>query len=247
MKFFILHASFFMAATLLAAANDTLLTFSTPGPDMYRDGTKVLDNECYALVWTQNGSTFGGLAADCQPLLATDRVVAVAPVAKNGRCPTTIFEIDAAYAKTFANGTFALYLLDTRVTKTSLAKLVNGLPVALNSYGVIAGKAEGAGTGTTLSSGIDNSMTAAAAVKLGEVGVYTEVGNPVITAIKVEGAKISLEVSGMSPVADYFVVPGATPTDFKPAVETKNENGTLVIDDAGDNKFFKVIGVRKFE
>ena len=62
-----------------------------------------------------------------------------------------------------------------------------------------------------------------------------------------EGAKISLEVSGMSPVADYFVVPGATPSEFKPAVETKNENGTLVIDDAGDNKFFKVIGVRKFE
>ena len=247
MKFFMLHAAFFVAANLFAAANDTLLTFSTPGPDTYRDGTQVLDNECYALVWTENGSTFGGLAADCKPVSATDRVVAIAPVAENGRCPTTVFEIDANYAKTFVNGTFALYLLDTRLTKTTLAKLVNGVPTVLNSYGAISVAGAATGTGTTLSAGIDNSMTASAAVKLGEVGVYTKVADPVITAIKVENAKIALEVSGMSPVAEYFVVPGVTLNAFKPAVKAKNENETLVIDDDGDSKFFKVIGVRKFE
>ena len=32
------------------AANDTILVFSTKGPDTYADGTSVLDGERYALV-----------------------------------------------------------------------------------------------------------------------------------------------------------------------------------------------------
>ena len=51
-----------MASLLLhAATDDTLLTFSTKGPDRYADGTPVLEGEVYAVVWTRNGSDFAGV------------------------------------------------------------------------------------------------------------------------------------------------------------------------------------------
>ena len=40
------------------AANDTILTFSTQGPDTYGDGSTVLDGERYALVWVKDGTAF---------------------------------------------------------------------------------------------------------------------------------------------------------------------------------------------
>ena len=137
-KFFILHASFFMAAALFAAENDTLIVFSTPGIDTYRDGTTVLDNECYALVWTSAGATFEGLTGDGKCVSSNDHLVAVAPIAEKGRCPETVFEIDAGLAKRFQGGTFALYLLDTRIRNAAgavaLAAFENGFPKVVNAY-----------------------------------------------------------------------------------------------------------------
>ena len=46
-----------------AGVDNVAITFSTPGPDAYRDGRTVLDGECYALVWTPTGASFGGSAA----------------------------------------------------------------------------------------------------------------------------------------------------------------------------------------
>ena len=73
-----------LALASLAAVNDTLISFSTPGPDTYLDGTTVQDGECYALVWSQDG-VFEGVKADGTAVDANDRVVLVAPVAKGGR------------------------------------------------------------------------------------------------------------------------------------------------------------------
>ena len=55
-----------LAGTLgaFASVDNVAITFSTPGSDTYRDGRTVLDGECYALVWTPAGATFGGIAAD---------------------------------------------------------------------------------------------------------------------------------------------------------------------------------------
>ena len=47
-----------------AGVDNVAITFSTPGPDTYKDGRQVLDGECYALVWTPTGAAFGGIAAD---------------------------------------------------------------------------------------------------------------------------------------------------------------------------------------
>ena len=99
---------------------------------------------------------------------------AVAPLAKGGKCPETVFEIDADYAETLKGGSFALYLLDTRVSK------------------------------------------------------------------------IELKVEGIVEDHDYFVVPGASPSDFKPALATKPNGDTFTFDAPADSTFFKVIGARKF-
>lgn len=221
-----------------AAQNDMLLSFATPGRDAYADGSTVLDGECYALVWTPDGATFGGLTAEAKPVSAADRLVLVAPRAKNGRCPMTVLEIDASAASAYAGGTFGLYLLDTRVRaadgSVTLAPFANGVPQAVNALGLAA------------VAGASDTLQASAPVALGSVGVYTEVTAPVITAIRIANATVELKVDGMSPVADYFVVPGGRPSEFAPALEVKPVDGTFTFPMPEGAAFFKVIGARKF-
>ena len=241
-------ATLAIAGAAFGAANDTVLSFSTPGIDKYADGSRVLPGESYALVWTANGATFGGLSADCKPVADTDKLVMVAPLAKRGRCPVTVVEIDAEDAKQYEGGTFALYLLDTRTKgangAVALAAYVNGLPQVVNSIG-----ASDAGKDFAAVEGVAGSVNAASSVQLGSVGVYTQVEAPTITAIEIKGAKIRLQVKGMSGVADYFVVPGVAPGKFAPAMDAKADAEGFTFDKPEDQdaRFYKVIGVRKFE
>ncbi len=237
-----------MCGAALAAANDTVVSFSTPGVDRYADGTRVMQGESYALVWTADGATFGGLSADCTPLAQTDKVVMVAPLAKRGRCPVTVVEINAEDAKSYEGGTFAVYLLDTRVKgadgKVTLAAYANGLPRVVNSFG-----ASGAEKDATSAAGVAGGIGASAAIRLGDVGVYTQIESPQITAIEIRGAKIRLQVKGMSPAAEYFVVPGSTPGSFAQAMDAEADEDGFTFDRPEDRSatFFKVIGVRKFD
>ncbi len=239
-----------VAAALVAAAtvagagvDDTVLVFSTPGVDRYADGTKVMDGECYALVWTKKGCEFGGLTADCRAVSSDDRLVLIAPAAKGGRCPATAFEISSADAASFSGGTFGLYLLDTRVKDASgavsLAKFDGARPQTVNSVGAANASARQA-------SGIGNALAASAPVALGSVGVYTEIESPRIVAIRVEGAEISLQVEGMSPAADYFVVPGSQPGEAASVLDARPDGDTFTFPKPPSARFFKVIGTRKF-
>ena len=244
MKKLLFVAMMLAAGICLAAANDTILTFSTQGPDTYGDGSTVLDGERYALVWVKDGAAFAGLTADCKPLADTTKVIAVAPLAKGGRCPETVFEIDADYAETLKGGSFALYLLDTRVENGKLASAsrrdADGtaeLPTSVNAVGQASG---------STSPSTSPSTSSASAVALATVGVYTEVDAPTIATMEVKGEKIELKVSGMVENHDYFVVPGSSPSDFMPALATRPEGDTFTFDAPKDAPFFKVIGARKF-
>ena len=243
-SFFILTSSL-----LFGAANDVVLTFSTSGPDTYADGTGVVDGESYALIWTKNGSTFGGISSDGSLLSADDRLVLVAGVAEAGRCPTTVFEIDAEDAANYNGGTFALYLLDTRIRdadgKVAVAganALATTAPKAVNAIGVAATTSSSAE-----SSPSPRTFTSATAVALAAVGVYAKIDPPTITALKIENGKVSISVEGTSDAAEYFVVPGERPDKFATALDAKNENGVFTFDQPKDASFFKVIGVRKFK
>ena len=232
------------AGLCFGAANDTLITFSTQGPDTYGDGTAVLDGERYALVWQRTGTSFAGLAADCTPLDPKNtRLVVVASLAKGGRCPATVFEIDAAYAATFAGGDFALYLLDTRTAgadgATALAASGRaGVPRAVNSAGAVAAVGDVGGAGGSAKVG---------AVSLAEVGVYAKIDEPRIDAMRIAGAKIELTVNGMSDLAEYMVVQGAEPGKVGAKMETTVAGDKLIVDKpAGGAMFFRVIGTRRF-
>ena len=252
MKKTLLTATILAGSLAFGAANDTVLVFSTKGPDTYGDGSTVLDGERYALVWTKDGTAFAGLTADCKPLADTTKVIAVAPLAKGGKCPETVFEIDADYAETFKGGSFALYLLDTRVKgadgKVTLASESGGegtrRPTTVNAAGVasLGGDAVRTETGAVGS-------VKAGAVSLATVGVYAKIGEPKITAMKVEGAAIELKVSGMSAAADYFVVHGTTPGDVAEKLETTvvDRETLKAAKPASAAGFFKVLGVRLFQ
>ena len=224
------------------AANDTILTFSTQGPDTYGDGSTVLDGERYALVWTKDGTAFAGLTADCKPLADTTKVIAVAPLAKGGRCPETVFEIDADFAETLKGGSFALYLLDTRVSKTELSGEGgvpggHALPATVNATG-----AASALTSDSFSTSTSTSIS------LATVGVYTKIEEPTIAAMKVTGSKIELTVSGMSGAADYMVVQGAEPGKVGSKMTTTVEGDKLIVDrPAAGATFFRVLGTRRFK
>lgn len=241
--------SLFVALTLVSAfafgeVDDTVITFSTPGPDKYADGSTVLDGECYALVWTKDGATFGGLTADCKPVSSTDKVVLIAPAAEGGRCPTIVFEINAKYAAAnYQGGTYAVYLLDTRIGKGKLAKVVNGVPQVVNKFGNVHGK----GAKGVAGAGFGEALDAKASVALADVGVYSEIESPKIETMEIAGAKIVLTVSGMSEAADYFVVPGESPDAFAEALSTKPEGNVFTFDKPKKAGFFKVVGARKFE
>ncbi len=239
-----------LAVASFAAVDDTLITFSTPGPDKYADGTDVLVGECYALVWSADGQ-FDGIKADGTTVDPADKVVLVAQNAKQGPngtcCPPLLYQVDAELAKALEKGVYAVYLLDTRVVADDGAVVVggvdeNGALKAVNSYGSVSGD-------TTAASGTASITTAkTTAVGGASVATLVEVEAPVITAIKPEGTKITISTSGLSPVVEYKVVTGAKPGEVATELDAKADaNGNFTFEKPANGAFFKVIGVRKFE
>lgn len=199
-KLFAMIAVAGMAAGVWAAQNDALLSFSTKGPDKYADGTTVLDGECYALVWTKDGAEFAGLDASGKPVAETDKVVLVAPLAKGGKCPPIVYQIDAATADALAGGTYGVYLLDTRVAGADgtekPAGTTAGKLTLVNGYG-LASDAVKAGTqvaSATEQGGADGATGQAVAAG---AAAPKDVAQPKIKAIRIEGDKVFLTVENL--------------------------------------------------
>ena len=238
-----------LAVASFAAVDDTLITFSTPGPDKYADGSDVLPGEVYALVWSADGQ-FDGIKADGTTVDPADKVVLLAQVAKQGAngtcCPPLLYQVDADLAATLANGVYAVYLLDTRVAAADGAVAVggveNGKLKAVNSYGAVSGDTTAAASA--------GSITTAKTTAIGGAAVATlvEVEAPVITAIKPNGTKITISTSGLSPVAEYKVVTGSKLGAIATEIDAKADaNGDFTFEKPANGSFFKVIGVRKFD
>ena len=239
-----------LAFAASAAIDDALLAFSTVGPDKYADGTTVLDGECYALVWTADGATFGGIAADGTTIKDTDKIVLVAPVAKKGRCPRVLFQIDSAKVDELANGSYGVYLLDTRVTAadgaTKPAGAKNGKLNLVNGYGLTTkatqvGKASGGAVATTAA---EKETSGGQAVAAG-AAAPANLDQPKITAIQIEGDYVKLTVQNLP--GFMRVSSGATTSadDTQGAAKATDGSNEPVIFYApkatGASGFFKVI------
>lgn len=229
-----------LAFAAMAAVNDTLISFSTPGPDTYKDGTAVQDGECYALVWSADG-VFEGVKADGTPVDANDQVVLVAPVAKGGKCPALLFQVDAEKAATLADGKYGVYLLDTR--RIVDGKTVVGLD-AENNLSSVNGFAAATETGVAAGAGAIASAAAATAIDGAAVAAYTEVPAPNV-AIEIKNATIKLTVSGMVPNADYWVLKGTNLQKVDAKVADVPADGKVELPKTDDAAFFKVKGGRK--
>ena len=114
---------FFVGSAFANGVDDARVSFSTKGPDCYADGSVVMDGECYALIWSKDGN-FNGFDANGECIDPEDKIVLLAPVAKNGRCPPVLFQIPAAEAENLKNGQYAVYLLDTRVSSGGETKAI---------------------------------------------------------------------------------------------------------------------------
>ena len=118
MKKLIMMMAMAVGFTVFAdSQNDKLISFSTSGTSYYQDGlTKIVDNECVALIWIKDGESFGGFNANGTLKDETNnKLVRVVNLAKDGHCPPITFVIPAGEVEgIYAGGSFVVYLLDTR-------------------------------------------------------------------------------------------------------------------------------------
>lgn len=226
-KIFALAAVSTMASFAFADAANTLITFSTPGPDTYADGTTVKDGEIYALVWSADG-TFDGFTATGDAADPADKVIFKAPLAKDGHCGLTLFQIDSKVAP--QGGEYAVYLLDTRAGNG----LVTGAALA-KTYGGTSGTANIAANGS-----VDNTKggLVSNSDKIGGEGIADI--TPVITGFKVDGAKIKITVSNVFEGLPYVVQTGLEKNGELKADVTPVEGGLEFEVEPGDAKFFSI-------
>lgn len=241
-------ALFFAAAAMTAGAFAGLpsyVMFSSTGPDLYADGTPVLDGEVYALVWTQAGCEFAGFNADGTLVNPdTSKLVSAVPNATDGHCPPHMYMLTGTNSDLNATGSFSVYLMDTRVktaagTTTVAGVDENGKVVvdAVNTTTAIAKEVKG---GAFVAS---DATSAAGAVV---TAVPINAPQPTITAVKVVGGQVIVKVANTVPYLQYGISAGKTPsqldqTDLVDGVNGTAEGLTLIVDDPAENRFFKVI------
>ena len=241
MKKLVAIVSMFAAGLLFAIPVPSVdcITFSTVGPDTYADGSTVLDGECYALVWSADG-VFEGIKADATPVDTSDKVVFIAPYAKDGKCQTVVFQIADGFV---SGGQFEVLLLDTRKYAdggaVSVGKGVDGKIVVNKAVSAIADVkvARGGGVGAETTSESAVSATASTPIPEG-------VKEPKIKSITFEGDYVVVDVEGTSGYLNYALKGGDTPSVEGEAGAAKTGNGgtiRLVYPKAGNSGFFKVI------
>ena len=252
----VLSLALALVATFAAAVpGDLTFRFSSAGPDTYADGSAVLPGECYALVWTRDGATFAGFAADGTAANPADSaVLIVAPLATRMadgtgmHCPSVVFQLDAGLAEPYADGTLAVYLLDTRLATGALSGVdVQGRPRAVNAYGAVVGGTVGSVSYVgSLLNGTGRATASMEALK--PSAVPADAPQPQIKSIRRIGDKAYLAVADTLPCLQYNATAGETPqtaVDGGNAAEApKNgavgEDVILVVPAKGERGFYRV-------
>ena len=213
-----------------AGINNLLVVFSTPGIDNYADGTPVLDGECYALVWT--------------PTTGNQVTVLTAPVAKDGKCPPVLFQLDEEEAKGYTDGKWEVYLLDTRDfssaegVKLAGVDAVTGQAKIVNTKAAVTDALTVAGGSMTVS--MSNGSVSAAAYDVSNVPA------PKVEKIQVVGANVFVTVSGTVPYLSYTLSAGTDLKDFSVPEGATAANGNasdtivLTTPKKDGSQFFKV-------
>lgn len=266
----------FACATLLPcmafaeSIEDKLLRFSTIGPDRYADGSVVADGECYALVWSPEGTAFSGFNADGSAISADDRIVLAAALALNGKCRDSVFQVPAEEYEELKGGEWSVCLVDTRMANGVPAGVKDNAPLRVNRWGAVNSgvKIEPASASAQTLAAIKPKTGArrlmAAAPDAEEEDVEEEgdggafAGNvsavpasvkpPRITRLDVlNSGKVWLEVADTVPFLSYTIVSGSTPGNLQEDICSEVVDGRsgakISIETAQSEscRFFKVI------
>lgn len=229
------------AGLAVAAQNDALISFSTRGPDKYADNEDVMEGESYALVFLPKGSSGAVFAAD--GTVTGGEIVLVAPVAKKGRCPKVLFEVDAEKVKTrYSKGTWAVYLLDTRSWGDDGVARVTGKLTSVNAADLVVGSSVKLSDGSIADFGVDTASKASTAT-----AVPSGVAAPQITGIRVEGANVFVTAKGTVPFLQYDLSVGDAPDAVsesgnspRAGAGSADEEVTFVVPAKPGASFFKV-------
>ena len=232
----------------MAAVNDALLMFSTKGPDKYSNGDDVLAGECYALCYVTDAAAFkiksDGTAAAGGEVLLTAPVAAPMENGKGMHCPNLVYSVPAAKAESLKGGSYAVYLLDTRVPDSSVAGGYRVAGVAGGKAAAVNGAGQVASGGSIAENSSGVSVFNGNIVAGGKVDAVSEVDTPVITAINVDGANVVITVAGLSPAVDYVVLTGAGPVGLSKKVDSAVRSGNTFTVNKDEGQFFKVKGTR---
>ena len=220
--------AYVMLSSGLAFANieDKVVRFSSSGPDCYADGSVVVDDECYALVWSPKGATFSGFNADGTPVSSNDRVVLAAALARNGKCRDALFQSPAEEYAELEGGEWAVCLVDTRTADGVPSGVQEGRPLRANRWGTVDGgvKIEPKGamsvtlkaasrSGAMLQSGASGEGACAGVLSV----VPDSVKPPRITGLNIENTtgEVWLEVADTVPFLSYTIISGSTPGNLE--------------------------------
>lgn len=198
-KISMLSAALFAACGAFADAANTLITFSTPGPDKFADGTTVDGNAIYALVWSADGD-FNGFTAEGKAVDDNDEVI-LTTRATGDHCGLTLFQIDSKSEHAHADGVYAVYMLDAR----DPAGHVTGAALAQEFAGA-------AGTGNiakaTSEVPVDSEGNSLVKTDATIIGGDTTAIAPIIKGIKIDGAQVTISVGNLVPGLSYTVMGG---------------------------------------
>ena len=245
-KIFSMAAAASMAVGAFADAANVLVSFSTT-EDRYLDGSPVVNGEWYALCWSPR-ETFGGLDLNCNPVKGDEAVLILAPLAKEGRCPDVVFQVDSAVANAYKldAGYYFVCVLDTRdasgkpAAAAKDAETGRRIPAA-NAEGSMMNGAVAKTSGFTAGASMGSSVAAAESAVAGEAWAAVE---PKITYFGVDAGKVNITVTGVMPGVSYKVKMGETPDSLTTYGGVSSGSGTLQFKDLDPEgaKFFKVVG-----
>ena len=246
MKKIISIALGFAAGVVLAAEQAAtqpevqVIKFSSQGTDTYADGSTVVDGECYALVWSEDGK-FEGIDGSGNAKDPNDKVVFIGEFAKDGKCGQVEFHVANAFKST---GKFDVWVLDTRVFANGevirKGKAANGSVIVTHAQRANeASVAVSSALGGSVSIAGNGSAVVSSTVDPSQIAAGVKISN-----FKVDGDYVVLDIEGSVPGANYSAIGAETPDLSKPQAEgavTTGTGGTItvVLPKVGDRGFFK--------
>lgn len=209
-----------MSFGVFADAANTMIRFSSVG-DKYTDGNAVVNGEWYALCWAKDG--FDGIKVDCTPVDPADKVLLVAPLAKDGGCRDVYFQVDSKVAPT--DGQYYVYVLDTRDANGKAAE-ADSRKMPLNVNGAISSKFYWiVGDGVRAESKDSDEVPAWIESAIAGAGEGVK-----IVGFEVTNEGVEISVTGLIPGVKYNVRMGTTPDKLESFAFTgpKTASGSAV-------------------